>query len=66
MVIKQKVKLDLRFNTINGGLTPKHLTCWVAPSGRPAEMNDILLREGATVVCLTDSNILYARDATSE
>ncbi|KAE9060158.1 hypothetical protein PF006_g31717, partial [Phytophthora fragariae] len=46
MVIKQEVKLDLRFDTINGGLTLKNLTCWVVSDGLPPGMGDILLSEG--------------------
>ncbi|KAK1946294.1 hypothetical protein P3T76_001847 [Phytophthora citrophthora] len=46
MVIKQEVKLDLRFDTINGGLTLKNLTCWVVSDGLSPGMGDILLSEG--------------------
>lgn len=46
MMIKQEIKLDLRFDTIYGGLTLKNLTCWVVSGGRPPGMGDFLLSEG--------------------
>ncbi|POM64770.1 Hypothetical protein PHPALM_19656 [Phytophthora palmivora] len=46
MVIKQEVKLGLRFDTVNGGLTLKNLTCWVVSGGLARGMGDILLSEG--------------------
>ncbi|OWY99768.1 hypothetical protein PHMEG_00029175 [Phytophthora megakarya] len=46
MVIKQEVKLDLRFDTVNGGITLKNLTCWVVSGELPRGMGDILLSEG--------------------
>ncbi|OWY92822.1 hypothetical protein PHMEG_00038016, partial [Phytophthora megakarya] len=45
LVIKQEVKLDLQFDTANGHLTLKNVTCWVVTGGLPAGMGDILLSE---------------------
>ncbi|KAG3112223.1 hypothetical protein PI124_g10790 [Phytophthora idaei] len=49
MIVKQEVKLDPCFDTTNGALTLKNVTCWVVSGGLPPGMGDILLGEGIMV-----------------